>query len=219
MVWCQDESVYGDPAAMAWRENQQIACLQDAKRYGIGNAVLAVGYLLFDSRFNYRGTADLAAFKLRIDALGNTVPTIAAIYPMDEPDMHGIPDATMLKVYSETGAVWQQPSIAVIYGDHGTPGLALAKIVGFDNYPKGASVLNSLPPLLAGQSRILVPGGADPWRTEPAPFLAYANSHPEVSMIVPFMWGCCYSGTHAQGIATNGMAPAYQAVGAAIVGP
>ena len=61
---------------------QQVAMLQEAKARGIGKAFLSVGYLLFDSKFNYRGAQLLANHRAYLAALGLD-SMVVALYPVD----------------------------------------------------------------------------------------------------------------------------------------
>lgn len=102
--------------------------------------------------------------------------------------------------------------IAAVYGHTGSyPGVQLFDWTGFDDY--GAPIFtngayNSFVSLLtAAQKTIILPGGGDPWREDPASYYNKAQADTRVVMIMPFKW----FGT--DGIGANGMAPTYTATG------
>jgi hypothetical protein len=95
------------------------------------------------------------------------------------------------------------------------PGLADYDIVGGDAYELGAEILPQYDRLLARlrpeQRVMLVPGGCDPWRQDPGPFVAWARANADrVFAICPFTWFDCDG---RAGIRNNGMAEAYRAAG------
>jgi hypothetical protein len=218
-VHCQDDSDPDNPASRAWREAQIIACLQQAQAYGIQAAVVSIGFLLFTSKFEYRGTIYLAPFLAQLRLLGLD-PLIQWFYPMDEPDGHGISDGTMTQAIADIRKLWPQAKIAIVYGTTGnTPGIDSADLIGRDDYSAGTGVFNELPSIRPDQSYIILPGGANPWRQNPQPFLDYANATPQVAMIWTFLYGT-YTDQHGieQGIGTNGMLPQYQTIGCKVTG-
>ena len=73
-------------------------------------------------------------------------------------------------------------------------------------YPYGPQQL----PLQPGQRLMLVAGGADPYRENPAGYEKFANEHPEVVAVWAFAW---FDYSDGLGIGHNGMLPAYQAMG------
>ena len=192
-----------------------IAQLQACQAAGV-KAIVSTGFLTFTrTPYRYIGTADLVAFKKQLDALGLS-STCIALYVLDEPDVLGISDAVMTQCFNETRAAWPGPAIAVVYGTHGTPGIAAADWAGHDSYREGPQ----FPALRAGQHAIVVPGGADPYRQDPAPFATFANAHAEVALVWAFLY-IDYTGVNGEpekGIANNGMLAQYAAVGTAIKG-
>lgn len=144
--------------------------------------------------------------------------SIAYVYPADEPDLtHG---ATAIneannrarKIAAELGI---SPRIAVIYaGSDNFPGVESADLVGLDDYGKGSNVLgidyDRLRSVLRPDQRLmLVPGGVEPWKQDPAPFFAYARAHADVEMVTSFLWIDFADRGLGRGIGSNGLAPAY----------
>lgn len=212
IVHCQDDSAFGDPDARAWREAQIILCLQRAQSFGIKAAIVSVGFEVFDARFRYIGTTTLQAFHDEIVNLGLD-GSIVALYPLDEPDIHGVSEKTMDAAIDGIRRTWPGPKIWEVYGNTGaTPGSSRADAVGRDDY--GGDALHNLPPIRPDQQYIILPGGADPWRNDPSPFYRFALATPQVTAIWSFIYGS-YDGIHA-GIGGNGMLPEYQSVGCAI---
>lgn len=213
----QDDSVYGDPVSRQWREDQMVARLQEAQALGPRRAIVSIGYLIFDAKFHYVGIEELDAFRRRLGSLG-LLPMVKWLYVMDEPELHGISDATMLLAEQDVRADWPSVKLVTVYSAKGpTPGIAGLDVVGRDDYAAGIGVTAELPPITPQQSYVLLPGGADPWRTDPGPFLDYADAHPEIAMIWPFLWGpyLTHNGT-MRGIGKNGEAASYTALGCRI---
>lgn len=141
---------------------------------------------------------------------------VAYLYPEDEPDLKhdeaAITAAHLVarRVSAEFGI---SPKIAVIYaGLNDFPGIASADVIGADDYSLGPNILPlyNLIPIRPGQTLMLVPGGADPWRQDPAPFFAYARAHANVEMVTSFLWGPDFADRGVGlGIGSNGMAQAY----------
>lgn len=160
-----------------------------------------------------------------VGALGS----VAIIYPQDEPELHGYSDATVLignatirKVMAEFPEL-AGTKLAVIYTSSLTlPGLASFDLAGFDDYDKGASIFTNgaynafKSRLRADQGIILVPGGADKWRQDPAQFILKAQNDKQVKLVMPFLWfdnADPANGARGPGIRSNGLAPAYCAWG------
>lgn len=143
---------------------------------------------------------------------------IAYLYPADEPDLTHGPlaileaSARARRIAAEVGIA---PRLAVIYaGANDFPGVESFDVIGLDDYQKGANVLGDyqrLRSVLAPHQRLmLVPGGADPWRQDPAPFFAYARANGDVEMVTPFLWSPDFADRGVGlGIEHNGMALSY----------
>lgn len=152
---------------------------------------------------------------------------VVAWYPIDEPDVNGKSDAEVLAMNTALRDLAKElgvnPALAVIYGctTGKRPGLSSYDWIGCDDYGAGCDVANgSRFAALKGQLRpdqrlLLVPGGADPWRQDPACFATKANADPQVVGILAFLW---VDRDDAKGIGTNGMRQAYCRVGKAIRG-
>jgi hypothetical protein len=139
-------------------------------------------------------------------------------YTIDEPNISeiGLSAADIATANNLIRATLDgQLPLLCIYGNEGRygayPGIASYDWVGFDNY--GAPIFsngeydNLVRQLSPMQHTIIVPGGASPWREDPRPFYDHAQTDGRVALIMPFKW----FGT--DGIAVNGMAPPYRAVG------
>lgn len=204
-----------------WRITTTILQMQEAKARGVDQAWVACGFLVFDKDYHARpdGIARLLSFKAQLDALGLT-SMVKVLYPVDEPEtIRTLDEGTLTSVVRSIKAAWPGPKLAVIYGGTSTyKGRAAYDLIGRDDYGAGADVLNRLPPLDPGQQWIIVPGGADPWRQDPTPFVEFAKVHPQVFAIVPFIFVDGYGGTSYRGIGNNGMLPAYRAAGCTATG-
>lgn len=206
-----------DQAGWQVINDRAVDWLNETKTAGIGAAVLTVDYLVF----NGATLSPTAALGLRtlFDQLkaANVLSLVKVLYLCDEPDGNGFSDATI----AAGKAVCQQvaagyPELAgvqfwVIYGDTGnTPGMASFDAVGKDDYGKGSGALNWYSGVPAGKGLILVPGGADPWRTDPGAFVAYALTNKATVCVLPFLW-VDYGG--GRGIGSNVENAAYIAAG------
>ena len=115
--------------------------------------------------------------------------------------------------------------LAVIYACNASwPGFASFDWIGCDDYDAGCGVLTGayvtlLGRLAAAQRAIVLPGGADPWRQDPACFLSFAERDPRVAAIVPFIWQTVVDGQTYTGIRVNGMRSLYEQAGRTVVSP
>ena len=154
---------------------------------------------------------------------------IVAVYPTDEPDVWGKSDA---EVVATNAAVRRaladfheiDPAVAVFYAcaSGQRPGLATYDWIGCDDYGVGCRVVGPsgayddlLRVMTPAQRLVAIPGGADPWRQDPACFAAYAHREPRVVALVGFLW---QSISPMVGIRVNGLKPLYCETGAIIVG-
>lgn len=155
---------------------------------------------------------------------------IAALYPQDEPDQANLSDdqvnatnAMLRRViadYPELAAT----KLAVIYSaSQAFPGIASYDWVGFDDYVSGCGALKSgydaMKARLRLDQRILVvPGGADPWRQDPACFLEKANADSQVIAVIGFIWFDNWNGGTGVGIRSNPTRKLYCEAGRAVIG-
>lgn len=142
---------------------------------------------------------------------------VVALYPVDEPDVAGLTAAQVIALCAlvrEVAAEYPElagVALAAVYGSVGTEGIEQFDWVGRDFYGHGAIVPIRLP----NQRLILIPGGADPWREDPATFIDTANRTPAVVLILPFLWRDPIT---ARGIATNGLGQTYCQAGVRVTG-
>jgi hypothetical protein len=106
--------------------------------------------------------------------------------------------------------------LAVIYSERGSrPGISSYDWVGIDAYAMGSKILGKpyakLRKLLTSKQRLLlVPGGADPWREDPAPYFKRAASDPKLVGVVAFLWFDNAAPDVGLGIRSNGLAAKYR---------
>jgi len=153
---------------------------------------------------------------------------IIAIYRYDELDINGPSasvvreaNATLRRVAAELGVA---PKLATIYSVRAVgswPAIDSWDWVGVDEYDAGARIFtngtyDSLKQSLRPEQKILlIPGGCDKWRTDPTQFMNKAQQDLQVAVILPFVWRDNTDPANGAfaGIRSNGMAPAYRAVG------
>lgn len=206
--------------------------LQAARGAGIKNVVLALAPTMV---WGPNAAAEASFQFQRLAATGQLVGWDSiTLYPQDEPDVHGYTDAQMtaaitaIRAAAKPYAEFAGAKLAVIYNCRSPmkPGLASFDWIGCDNYGAGCAALDELSaiPLTSGQRLMVVPGGADPWRQDPACFTSFAERTPSVIAIVPFIWFDDYSditrpGSGPKGIRSNGMRPLYCQAGRTAVAP
>lgn len=203
-----------------------------AKAHGITEAMVSVDYLVYTNaagggRKLYMGEAQatpkITAFFDTLKSAG-LLDMVKALYPMDEPDLYGIPAADILAANANLRAVaagypeLTGMKLAVMYsGKRNWVGIESYDWIGIDNYDDGSFILLSQYPELEAQLRadqrmVVVPGGANPWQTPIEPFYEYAQQHEKVILIMPFIWLDNYGTSGQLGIKSNGLAPSYNAV-------
>ena len=200
--------------------------LTEARQSGLANVVLGV------QQVYYSADPEATARALFTTLSGaNVLDHIVALYPRDEPDLAGDSDEkvtamnlTLRRVMAEFPAL-RDTRLAVIYSGRQTwPGLATYDWVGFDDYNAREGIFvdglytDLKLRLRPDQGIILVPGGADPWRQDPQPFLDAARSDPQVVAIMPFIWFDYAAPDVGKGIRSNGMRGAYCQAGKSITG-
>ena len=152
---------------------------------------------------------------------------VIALYPLDEPDQHGLNDAEVTAMCGVVRSVASEfhelanVKLAVIYTDRiDWPGFAAHDCVAIDPYDHGSDMFVAAPflemkaRLAPHQSYFLVPGGGDPWRQDPEPYRRVAQADPRCVGILAFLYITRFDSTPpSAGIGTNGMLAAYRAVG------
>lgn len=146
------------------------------------------------------------------------IESIIAVYAVDEPNAKGIPAAELARGNAAIRALLAEfgskAALAVIYAAGDYPGIGTYDWVGVDNYNRGSAVLATDHEALVRQLRpdqrtLLVPGGADPWHQDPAPFVDRARFDQQVVAVVAFIWQDFADRGVGRGIRSNGMAQAY----------
>lgn len=102
------------------------------------------------------------------------------------------------------------------------PGIASFDWIGCDDYDSGCGVLSAVyprMPVAPGQRLIVFPGGASPWRQDPACFLSFAERDSRVVAVVAFLWQTVTDGSTFTGIRENGMRALYEQAGRSVVAP
>lgn len=150
-----------------------------------------------------------------------TLSMVKILYPVDEPETKGMSDAQVSGVvdtFRQLAAGYPELSgvrLGVVYGPSGpTPGLGSYDLVGRDNYGHGPDL--SIP-LSTGQFRIILPGGADPWREDPASFVQAILDNAEIALLWVFTDLDRYDGVH-WGVLNNGMFLPYCKAGLQVTG-
>jgi hypothetical protein len=156
----------------------------------------------------------------------NLMPYVQYLYTIDEPDLSVATDADLAGANQIARKVFPSAKLVVIYaGITRLSRIADYDLVGFDDYDQGDNIFNRtffpFPPqsdyqrlldrMSPGQKVILVPGGGDPWRQDPAAFFSKAASDTRVGMIASFLWIDTTNpdGSILPGIRNNGMARTY----------
>src|SRR5574337_780 len=186
--------------------------LQHAKQLGVKEGIVSMGFLVFDSKFQVKKDAILYLqnFKIQLEALGLDT-FVKTFYVIDEPDLqikrNNLTEANLITGINAIKYVFPDMKLMVIYSNSETfPAKYLFDYVGFDDYGAGSAVLNELPAINANKSYVIIPGGANPWKQDPTPFVEFSRKH-NVAFLVAFLYSD-YPGN--KGIGTNGMYPAYQ---------
>lgn len=113
--------------------------------------------------------------------------------------------------------------LSVIYAaDKPFIGQSMFDLIGFDDYDMKSHVLVGKKykaikaSLLPNQRMLIIPGGA--YGQEPGPFVAFAQNHPEVAVIMPFLWfDDPWGNVGAVGIRSNSMKSLYVTAGQMVV--
>lgn len=206
--------------------------LRVAKNAGFTNAVISMDMCGFElkedkTRVYYGDAVTKYHTESYLQALKDAglLDMIIGMYTVDEPERQSDVPAedlaafcAVLRIVSAEFGVF--PNLCVIYGD-GRDYRAIDSHdwIGRDAYGEGDDALGEpledlMQRLRPDQKAILVPGGADPWRTNPHNWYTKAQESARVIWLCPFDW----AGYDEQenGIRTNGMAEAYRPYGKAI---
>jgi hypothetical protein len=203
-----------------WAGDAGTAQLQEAQARGVREAVLDVSYLVYDQSSGTRpsptAAANLRAYLTQLRNLG-LLPMLVAVYPVDEPDMRGLSTDQVTAINGVVRMVLLEFGLnlplAVIYGDHGQPGVRDYDVLGVDAYGEGAGALRRIDALPADKRKMIIPGGACPWLNDPQPFYDYAQTHLDVWAIVAFVWWDRYDASGQCGIRSAPTRDAYVNVG------
>jgi hypothetical protein len=229
------EMGWGDPSTPAARQtisDRHVERIAAAHAAGVDAVVLGVDYLMYSGNQYRDGRVELRALFTQLQ-YANLLHNVVAIYPIDEPDNAGVSEVTIIQVNADIRAVMAEfyelrdAKLAVIYGQegHNTPGISAYDWAGFDDYDRGQSIfvngeyIDFRARLNDQQRVIIVPGGADKWRTDPHEFSAKAQNDPKVIAVVPFIWLDNAGGSNWAGIRSNGMKHVYCVAGQAIKYP
>ena len=171
-----------------------IARLTEARAWGIPRVVLDV-----PMAYEVDAEVKTRAFFASLHAAGFIDSRISALYPVDEPDLHGksaeeviAANAMLRRVAAEFPFIANVP-LAVIYtGRMEWPGIETYDWIGFDDYDRKEGVLSNatwqdLKRRLRPEQRILLVPGAHQC-DQVAPFYAKAQEDPQVLAIVAFIW-------------------------------
>jgi hypothetical protein len=221
-TWGEIESPAGRQAIAA----KAIRHMREARDRGVTSAIVMLQFILFDGR-TYRGPPaidELVAFLQAIQAAG-LGDMVQAVYPIDEPDANGVGGDALRQMASDVRAalasVGMRAKLMTVVASPGAEQIDAFDVVGFDNYGFGAGVLADdlamfESRLRPDQSVVLVPGGAEPWKTDPAPFYARAQSDPRIAGIMAFVWWDNFEPVNfpgARGIRSASTRCAYAAIG------
>ncbi len=203
--------------------------LSHARGQGVRNIVLALPYGLVWAPNAEAETRFQLARLQQAGALDGWASVM--VYPADEPELpeNGARSdaevAAMLGwlrgVLSGFPALRESP-VGVFYScaSGKRPGMASYDWIGCDDYNAGCAVtrpsgayddlLRSMRP---SQRLMVIAGGSDPWRQDPACFESYAHGNPRVAMLSAFIWQEVVVDGVGAGIRSNGLRPLYCAAG------
>lgn len=178
---------------------------------------------------------DDAGIRLWLDRLANVglLSSVVALYPIDEPDIirsGNRSDAEVTAMNARLRAIaaeypdLRDVKLAVIYsgGSGRRPGIASYDWIGIDDYGAGCGALRHYDALSLrpDQRTMLVPGGADPWRQDPACFESRAHRDQQVAAIITFIWqSVTDAGAAYRGVRENGLRQLYCEAGRKIMRP
>lgn len=174
-----------------------IRTIKEGQALGVHHFIVSIDFLLWDQQGLERAGAfdDLRAFvqSLRDSSL---LPAIDSVYPLDEPNTRigggaaQVPTFAKLRDFLAGAEDTRHIELFAIYAPirYGTIGMTLFDQIGIDDYDRGTGVFDEYAAIPPGKRVWVVPGGAAPWQQDPAPYKQYADAHPEVVGIMPFLW-------------------------------
>ena len=223
-------------ASRWWGPHQQLAEIILATNAGI--PVILDMPEPYQSTYGVNDPFDLVAAEVRVRArfaqlrTAGVLSNIPVIYMVDEPELYGWTaqnqidtNAMMRRVMTEFDMTAKLAVVYSIRAFGSWPGIETYDWVGFDAYDAGTRIFNpgaeydQLKAVLKPHQKIiLVPGGCDKWRTDPTQFSNKAHQDFQVALVLPFVWRDNTDPANGAfaGIRSNGMAPAYKAVGLSI---
>lgn len=202
-----------------------IAHLAQARNRGVRTIVLGV-----ESVYLEGGEAWLRSLLAQLSSRG-LLTDVKALYPIDEPNAGDKKTAEqvitvnqMVRRVAREFIELASVRLAVIYaGDiDERPGIGSYDWVGIDKYQAGDEIFidelydDLKAALRADQGILLVPGGADPWKTDPAAFYNKAQEDHQVVALVPFIWQDHAAPGVGQGIRSNSTRSRYVEAGTRI---
>lgn len=190
--------------------------LLSAKSMGATSATLAVDTIMaVDGHESDRVRASLKLLQTR-----GLLPMVSILFVVDEAEQHGFSAADVEGAVQKLRAVASEfPELAGVryeasYGcANEFVGWQALDIVGCDRYDRSADeTLGNLKAKAPGKLYRLYSGGANPWRADPMPYVNLALCDGSVVGVTYFIRSTTTDrGNTYEGIATNGMAPAYSA--------
>jgi len=225
---------WGPPGYRDIISERILSQMQQCKDKGIPWVSVALDHILYTysgSKATYNGDGVVVPLVIAFfDEMvkRNLTSLVKSFYPIDEPDVGGVPASAVFSANSVIRNVashyryLDNATLGVIYGDRKNyPGIESYDWVGFDNYGAREGIFNSggmysylLSRLKPNQKTIIVPGGANPWKQDPARFVQQALNDPRVAWLCPFLW---VSSPPGNGIQDNGMAATYRSAGRQIL--
>lgn len=217
-------AVWDGPAA-------QLQQMIDAKNAGVP-VIVDFGGQEIRAPFSVAESEPRVRARLAIFRDAGVLQSIYAIYPHDEPELHGMTHDDVLAMTSMVRRVAAEfginPKLATFYTPSWKwPGVGSFDLVGFDNYDAGAKIFTNgdydklKAALRPDQQIMLIPGGADKWRADPDQFFNMAQQDPQVKILMPFLWRDLADPANGAmaGIRSNGLADKYRSVGMQISHP
>lgn len=203
---------------------EQMAALTMARQAGVKTVVPLPLCALPVERIEGEATTWLA--RLRDAGL---LENVAAVAWCDEPNTDrsgGWSDAGALAAIAAVrramATVHVDAAIVTLYACavSGRPGADGSDWLGCDDYDRGCGVVSRYYDgwaLKAGQRLVLLPGGADPWRQDPACFVSAAERDGRVVAVIAFIWQTVTDGGNTyRGIRENPLRTLYCQAGTTI---